>query len=203
MISNFRGSKSLWIYLAFFASPLTAWAQEPQVAKLYNQGVDAYFGGRTCQAEALLSEAIQWNSQDPRAYYFRAFSLLRQGHVAEARGDMLVGAMLEAQSPHRYAVGSALERIQGSDRLMLERFRCNARRNVVLQTSATEQLPPHARTPRPQTFNKSESSVLRENRIVPLEELLRPGGPRSIVEEPTSTSPPIPPQNSSPAAQPV
>ncbi len=47
-------------------------AEEPQPAKLYEQGVNAYFGGRSCQADALLSEAIQWNSQDPLAYYFRA-----------------------------------------------------------------------------------------------------------------------------------
>ena len=108
------------VFSVFFAS---ARAQEPQPAKLYERGVNAFFDGRAHEADTLLSEAIQWNSNDPRAYYFRAFSLLREGRLAEAQGDMLVGATLEVQSPQSHAVGSALERIQGCDRLMLEQFR--------------------------------------------------------------------------------
>ena len=49
-----------------------------RIAKLYDQGVNAYFAGGSCQADALLSEALTFNSQDPRAYYFRALSLLRR-----------------------------------------------------------------------------------------------------------------------------
>ncbi len=184
-------------------------AQEPQPAKLYEQGVNAYFGGRSCQADALLSEAIQWNSQNPLAYYFRALALLRQGRIAEARGDMLVGANLEAQFPQRQAIGAALERIQGSDRLMLEEFRRSARQNLVVQASATETLPPQATgipqpaaarplpPQRPSTFKETDADVLREKRIVPLEELLRPGGPHSIVDEQT------PPPAETPAGQPA
>lgn len=167
-------------------------AQGPQPAKLYERGVNAYFNGRAYEADTLLSEAIQWNSQDPRAYYFRAFSLLREGRVAEAQGDMLVGATLEAQSPGRQAVGSALERVQGCDRLMLEQFRRNARQSAVMQASATTESPrPAAGAPAPaplptppQTFKAPDAQVLRERRIVPLEELLRPGGPQTVVEEP-------------------
>ena len=59
----------------------------------YGEGVHAYFAGNSQQAEAALSQAMVLNSQDPRIYYFRALSLLRQGRTAEARGDMLVGAL--------------------------------------------------------------------------------------------------------------
>ena len=191
------------LLLCPLAVPLAAPAQVPRAAKLYDRGVNAYFAGRSCQAEAFLAEAIQGNSHDPRAYYFRALSLLRQGRVDEARGDMLVGATLEAQLPQRFAIGAALERIQGGDRLMLEEFRRNARRDIVSQTSATSNLPPQTRAPQTFKFEEQDSAVLRERRIVPLEELLRPGGPQSIVEEPVNTPPPLPPQNDSPVAEPA
>ena len=191
------------LLLCPLAVPLAAPAQVPQASKLYDQGVNAYFAGRSGQADVLLSEAIQWNSQDPRGYYFRALSLLRQGRMDEARGDMVVGAALEAQLPHRYAIGAALERIQGGDRLMLEEFRCSARRDVVLQTSATSTRPPQARAPQTIEFEERDSAVLRERRIVPLDELLRPGGPQSIVEEPAAPPATLPPQNKPPVAAPA
>ena len=191
------------LLLCPLAVPLAARGQVPHASELYDQGVNAYFAGRSGQAEAFLSEAIQGNSHDPRAYYFRAFSLLRQGHVDEARGDMLVGATLEAQLPQRFAIGAALERIQGGDRLMLEEFRRNARRDVVSQTSATSSLPLQTRAPQTFKFEEQDSAVLRERRIVPLEELLRPGGPQLVAEEPASNSPPLPPQNETPATEPA
>jgi hypothetical protein len=192
-----------------FPALTAAQAQDPQPAKLYERGVNAYFGGQGYQADALLSEAIQWNSSDPRAYYFRALSLLRVGRVAEARGDMLVGATLETQSPQRQAIGAALERVQGCDRLLLEQFRCHARHDAVTQASATTALPgPTIGAPsqtlsptnasQPQTFKESDAAVLRERRIVPLEELLRPGGPQTVVEEPLQQS-----QTNAPAAGPA
>jgi hypothetical protein len=200
---NYRrlfGCAAIWLVGIAIAQ-----AQEPQPAKLYERGVNAYFNGRAYEADALLSDAIQWNSQDPRAYYFRALSLLREGRTAEARGDMLVGANLEMQSPRAHAVGVALERVQGCDRLLLEQFRCQARQNVVTQASAIGEprgqkavVPPQAIAPTPpQTFKAPDAAVLREHRIVPLEELLRPGGPQTVVEQPEEQ-----PQPSAPAATP-
>lgn len=194
MMKNFKlfsvVAVSAWAFTAFSS----AVAQEPSAAKLYDQGVNAYFAGRACQADSLLSEAIMWNSEDPRAYYFRALSLLRQGRVDEARGDMLVGSMLEAQKPQRFAVGAALERIQGSDRLLLEKFRNQARRDVAANPPATVKLPVQTTT-----YVERDAPVLREKRIVPLEELLRPGGPQSIVDESATAPAATPPQNT-PAA---
>jgi hypothetical protein len=129
-------------------------------------------------------------------------SLLRQGRVDLARGDMLTGAMLEAQQPHRFAIGSALERVQGPYRLMLEEFRRRARLDAVA-SSAVEELPTQGPN---RTFREGEEDVLRKRTFVPLEELLRPDGPRSIAVEPPTepaTPPPVvPPQGGSPAARP-
>ena len=180
---------SAWTCLAL----QPAEAQLPQYSKLYDQGVNAFFAGNSCRADALLSEALTFNSQDPRAYYFRALSLLRQGRVDEARGDMLVGAMVEAQSPQRYGIGTALERVQGPSRLMLEEFRCNARRDGAVQATTTTSAP----APQLITPQERDSGVLREKRVVPLEELLRPGGPQTFADEPAQ--PPTPPQAGTPA----
>jgi hypothetical protein len=200
MTSNLRSIAfvvfSAWACLAV----QSARAQEPSFPRLYDQGVNAFFAGNSCRADALLSEALTFNSQDPRAYYFRALSLIRQGRIDEARGDMLVGARVEAQSTQRYAVGAALERVQGPARLMLEEFRCNARRDVAAPAATTTSAPAAQMT----TPQERNSGVLREKRVVPLEELLRPGGPQTFVDEPA----PLPPSKAAspadpPAAQPA
>lgn len=195
-----------WACLALhFAEAQDSRYAEPGYAKLYDQGVNAFFAGSACRADALLSEALTFNSQDPRAYYFRALSLLRQGRIDEARGDMLVGATVEAQHPQRYAVGTALERVQGPDRLLLEQFRREARANAAVQATSFVAAPatPHP----PATFvtpQEQAAGVLREKRIVPLEELLRPTGPQSIPDEQVATpSTPVPPQGNQPGTKPV
>ncbi len=124
-----------------------------------------------------------------------ALSLLRQGRLDEARGDMLVGAQLEAQQPHRFAIGSALERVQGCDRLMLEEFRRNARRDAAT-ASLAQPVAGNAPISNP-IIRAGEGGVLRERRVVPLEELLRPGGPQSVAVEPAGEAPVVPPQNQS------
>src|SRR5262245_22599251 len=103
--------KLLWIVSGLLAGgailPATAThGQDLDAATVhYGDGVHAYFRGNASRAEESLSSAMALNSQDPRYYYFRALSLLRQGRTAEARGDMQVGAALEAQRPGRFAVG--------------------------------------------------------------------------------------------------
>jgi hypothetical protein len=133
----------------------------------YGDGVHAYFAGNSSRAERSLSEALTLNSQDPRIYYFRALSLLRQGRTAEARGDMLVGAALEVQRPKRFAVGAALERVQGHDRLLLEEFRRQARSETGLNTTGLGQ-----------AISSELPGALRQRVVIPLNEYLHPGAPR-------------------------
>jgi len=164
-------------------------------SKLYDRGVQAYFSGSPLEAEALLSLAIGENPDDPRMYYFRALSRLQSGRVAEARDDMHIGALLEAQRPQRFAVGSALERVQGSHRLMLEQFR---RQALAGAAAIREQLSRQ----RHEQIVARDREVLRERVIIPLEALLEPGVPRPLSPAelarrqaalPTgSASPPVP-----------
>jgi Tfp pilus assembly protein PilF len=110
------------------STPSAAFARDWNAADmLYSRGVQAYFAGQDDEAEQYLTRAVQSNPNDPRPYYFRAMSRLRRGRDAEARQDMQAGAVVEARAPSRWAVGSALERVQGRDRLLLEDYRRRAR----------------------------------------------------------------------------
>jgi hypothetical protein len=210
MMNNFRTMSIMAISAWTCLGAQAVLAQDPYGANYYERGIGAFFAGRSCQAEADLSLAIEANSQDPRAYYFRAMSLLRRGRIDEARGDMLVGSTLEAQQPHRFAIGAALERVQGPNRLMLEEFRSRARQNVAMGATtnvvapATANVPAAASAPTQQgLIREGEAAVLRHRTVVPLEELLRPGGPHAIVDEPVNEPAELPLQGKQPpAAQP-
>jgi hypothetical protein len=114
------------------------------------------------------------DSQDPRTYYFRALCLLRMGRAAEARGDMIVGAALEAQRPKRYAVGTALERVQGHDRLTLEQFRRQARLDAAPSGPVTNQVI------QAQSLPDRDADVLRQRVVIPLDQFLEAGVPTPL-----------------------
>lgn len=136
-------------------------------AALYESGVEAYFSGQLGAADSYLTRAIAANPNDPRSYYFRGLSKMREGRSMEARGDMQIGAALEAKLPNRFDIGKTLERVQGSSRLVLEEYRATARRNSAMN-------PPQGPVRSPDT------AVLRERRVVPLEEFGRPGEPHTV-----------------------
>jgi hypothetical protein len=201
-------STHLKFVLGSFSAAAVLWSgavrgQDLDAAAIhYGDGVHAYFAGNSSRAEQSLSSALELNSQDPRIYYFRALSLLRQGRTAEARGDMQVGAALEAQRPGRFAIGSALERVQGHDRLLLEQFRRQARSEARSNGASRGQNPPGI-----------QPDALRQRVVIPLEEYLRPGAPRPAARgavdaalprtfAPTQQTPPAPANRQSPAETP-
>ncbi len=154
------------------AAPSAVRAQDSDAAgALYSQGVDAFFAGRLDRADLDLSRAIALNPDDPRPFYFRALSRLRDGRRNEASADMQLGAELEARRPNRFAIGKTLERVQGPDRLLLEQYRRDAR--VSSMTSGNPTFSVHPVT-------EQDSAVLRERRVVPLDAFLQPGTPRLI-----------------------
>lgn len=188
----------------FFLCLILAWsnlapnwvrAQQTDVADtLYGRGVEDYFAGRLQAANSDLSRAIAFNSNDPRPYYFRALSRIAQGCQDAARDDLQIGSMLEAQQPNRFAMGKTLERVQGPQRLLLERYRQSARLNA--PAVARPNVSPAAAT-------ESDTGVLRERMLVPLDQLLQPGVPRSIPAPPAAPSNSTPPSASPPAQAPA
>lgn len=173
--------------------PIAARAQEfgtPET--LYSTGVEAYFQGRMAEAESAFSSLMAMDPRDPRAFYFRALALARQGRCDEARADMEIGAELESQAPNRFDIGRMLERVQGPTRLTLEQYRRRARQlTAMIPAVGIERAP--------------DTGVLREQRVVPLDEYARPGAPQSIVAPPTAqgtVAPPARPATPPPAATP-
>jgi hypothetical protein len=103
-------------------------AQDAVLAEFYGSGVHQYFAGNTPQAVADLTAAIRGGTKDPRAYYFRALAELQMGQQKEATADLQKGAELESTDLNQfYPVGKSLERVQGSARLTIERYRAVAR----------------------------------------------------------------------------
>ncbi|NBW86288.1 MAG: hypothetical protein EBR23_05555 [Planctomycetia bacterium] len=96
---------------------------------IYGVGVHSFFAGQLGRSYDDLTNAIEAGSRDPRVYYFRGLAALRMGRTDEAEADFTKGAELEADPQRLMAVDVArsLERVQGPDRLQLERHRTRAR----------------------------------------------------------------------------
>lgn len=103
-------------------------AQDAVLGQIYGAGVHAYFAGDFSQAHEDLTAAITGGSQDPRCHYFRGLCYLELGREEEAKMDFETGAELETKDVNKYFnVPSALERIQGEKRMLLETFRAEGR----------------------------------------------------------------------------
>jgi hypothetical protein len=204
-------------WLSWSAGLLSLWLvdgvslaqDEAIVNRLYGRGVHAYFSGDLARAERELTEAIHLGSRDPRAYYFRGLTYLRMGRTFEAEADMQVGGQLETEQLHRVGmVNRALERIQGRDRMLLEKSRRQARSAAYNQQQSERKL-------RYEVLRRREEDVLRRRLDVPLEGFaprlppneLSPeavGPPRQVAptpadEQPDSAKPASPAETAAPA----
>ena len=97
------------------------------LAAAYGSGVHSYFAGDYQRAYDELSQAIEGGTIDPRAWYYRGLTALKLGRTDEAEADFSAGASREAEGTGAWPVAKSLERVQGCDRLKLERHRSRAR----------------------------------------------------------------------------
>ena len=81
----------------------------------------------------LLSESIEKNGSDPRAYYFRGLALASTSGVQAGLADFTKGADVEVNQADRpvYDINGALQRVQGPLRLELEKVRAATRKAAV------------------------------------------------------------------------
>ncbi len=91
-----------------------------------NDGMRLFFEGKYQQSLQSLTQQINQGSLDARVHYFRGLANGRTGKVAAAQADFKQAAMLELNGGG-YGVGEALQRVQGGERLMLEKYRTMAR----------------------------------------------------------------------------
>ena len=91
-----------------------------------NQSMQSFFDGKLQQAHQSLTQQISTGSLDARVHYFRGLANSRLGDAKAAAADFQKAAELEL-SGGGYGVGEALQRVQGRERLMLEKYRKMAR----------------------------------------------------------------------------
>jgi len=102
--------------------------EEPvAVRTAIGDGMHAYHAGDYDRAYDALTNAIEAGTDDSRGYYFRGLAALRLGRTSEAEADFTTGADRELANGSMRRVSLSLERVQGPDRLTLERFRARAR----------------------------------------------------------------------------
>jgi len=122
-----RKTASIFVILIACAVCQTSPAEDPAVAAAYGTGVHSFYSGNYQQSHDALSRVVAIGTEDPRVYYFRGLAALRLGRRDEAIADFSEGAELEAAGWSIRTVSRSLERVQGPDRLLLERSRSRAR----------------------------------------------------------------------------
>ena len=107
-----------------------AFAQSnPEAVQLYGQGVHQFNMNRYAEAIAYFDQAEGMETQDPRVFFYRGLSHYRLGDQAAAMADYEKAAAMEQTVAGRsYSVPKALERVQGPDRSVIERYRRAAKR---------------------------------------------------------------------------
>ncbi|MDR2756276.1 MAG: tetratricopeptide repeat protein [Planctomycetaceae bacterium] len=96
---------------------------------LYGKGVHTFFDKDYAETIKLLTQVEQLGSEDPRPYYFLALAHSRLKQNDKAVDYFKKAARLErkGQSVRDYNVSEALRRIQGNERLHVERYRNQAK----------------------------------------------------------------------------
>lgn len=109
------------------ASAMPPVFEDSALARAYGSGVHAYFSGDFQKTYDDLTQAIEAGIEDPRAFYFRGLAARKLGRLDEAEADFATASDKEAEGTGGWPVSRSLERVQGSDRLALERYRMRAR----------------------------------------------------------------------------
>ncbi len=168
---------ALFVGIVLCGSITALFADDALLEQFYGNGVHAFNAGDYVGAHAALTSAIKGGTNDPRAYYFRGLAYLRLGRNEEARADFQKGAELEAgESADVYPVNRSLERIQGSQRQMLEQFRLGVQAAAIQRREAV-------RRARYEEQVRAEHDVLRK--VKPNE---LPAGP-TAAPTPEATTP--------------
>lgn len=125
---------SALVLAAIFSSPAAAEVNEKILADVYSQGLKAFYAGNYTQAYDTLSLAIDGGTKDPRTFYIRGVANLRLGRQAAAKSDFEKGAAIEGKDFDLfYNASTALERIQGPERRLLESYRAAGRKNAIAE----------------------------------------------------------------------
>jgi hypothetical protein len=172
------------------------------LATSYGSGVHAFFSGDFARSFSDLTDAIEGGTADPRAWYFRGLAASRMGRFDEAEADFREGSDRELATVGSWPVSRSLERVQGAERLRLERYRTRARVAALARDQALIRR-------RYVEIEEAQADVLRKRRPIPpatgaddafaapVEQV--PGPAASDAAEPVEPEPPTEPPE--PAAE--
>jgi hypothetical protein len=186
MLRNLARAASI-MTLACACSATVATAQEAVLAEFYGTGVHQYFAGNYGQSISDLTAAIDGGTKDPRAFYFRALAEMKSGQQDMATIDLQMGAALETADVNQfYPVAKALERVQGSTRLAIERYRAVARAEAHERQQRRESI-------RYEQRRRAEAEVLRNPKFAPAGQppaaLPAPAGRPAVAPPPPAEDP--------------
>jgi len=123
--------------LAIVAFGKLAVGQDAIISELYGKGIHAYFARDYAEAHKQFTASIEQGSKDPRCYYFRGICLAKLGRPEDAAADVKQGAVLELGNTEQlHDVSNSLQRIQGSDRMMIEKQRAAVRLEAARKAKA-------------------------------------------------------------------
>lgn len=196
---------TVWGGVAVAAAASTSSAMDASTG--LGAGMHAFHGGNYGESFEWLSGVIAAGSKDPRAYYFRGLAARRCGREYEAEADFLEGARLEASGEGSRNIGRALERVQGADRLLLERYRAKAR-----TVSTSRDLEAAGRRYSTTAPEPDESIFRRRRPEVEGDDIAKPAAPKreaagepvaddAFAEEPAEAEPPMKAEAEEPAAE--
>jgi len=99
---------------------------------VYGKGVHAFFDRDYEGAVTILLQVEEMKSNDPRPYYFLGLAYLRQKKTEQADRCFEKAAQLEysGRTSRDYGVAESLRRIQGEERLRIEKIRSEERTNA-------------------------------------------------------------------------
>lgn len=136
-------------------------------------GIHAYHAGDFHRAYEDFTQAIEAGTHDPRGYYFRGLAALKMGRTSEAQADFTTAADRELETGGTRRISQSLERVQGPDRLTLERYRARARLGSLQRER-------EAYDRRYSAIDDAAGDVRRRRRPEDIRpELVAPGGPAS------------------------
>ena len=143
-MSNFK-LLSFLVFCSFlggtvFAADFFVDAEESDT--IYGNGVHAFFDSDYEEAVNILSKAEEIKNNDPRSYYFLGLAYLRQKKTEQADQYFKKAAQMEysGRSLRDYAISESLRRIQGEERLRIEKIRTEERTNARIREQRTQEI---------------------------------------------------------------
>lgn len=123
--------RNISLMLALAIAPNVCLAQGGNSSDLFGMGVHQYFRGQHNEAIDSFNLAIAASPKDPRSYFFRGLCKDCAWGMNAGDDDFRQGAYLESfkNGQPSSIVNRSLERIQGCRRLVIEKFRREARQS--------------------------------------------------------------------------